>query len=156
MKKKIAALGCVVLVIVLVLIAVGAGYYMTQPKPVSQVSPQLPTDYESLAVTLVAPQDGATWPTDVEVPIHAQAVGNKPIASFELWADGALVQTQAAPGGGYAYWKWAFSRGEFDDVLLGHRVLLEADGLPQAYSNRPTVQNQCDRVLVVRHTNYEG
>jgi LysM repeat protein len=129
MKKRIAALGCVVLLIVLVLIG-GAIYYLylAQPKQLSQVSPQLPTDYESLAVTLVAPQDGTTWPTDVEIPIHAQAVGNKPVASFELWADGALVQTQGAPGEGYAAWNWAFNR-EGEHILLARAI--DADHLVQ-------------------------
>ena len=115
MRSKIVALGCGLLLIVLALIG-GAVYYFSKPSAVSQ---QLPTDFKSLAVTLVAPQDGTTWPLDVGIHIHAQAAGNKPIVSFELWIDGELAQTENASRGGFFSWNWVFSREGWGDII-GH------------------------------------
>jgi len=116
-------------VVLLVPLGAGVGYLLlTLP----DVSDQLPPDLGPILVTLSQPLNGSEAVLGVAIPVEAVAVGEAPVQSFELWVNGALVESQ--PGGGQpASALWAWAPAEAREYTLSVRAL-DASGA-SAYSN---------------------
>jgi LysM repeat protein len=94
--------------LVLVGVLVGGAFALTRIPPLQAQLAQVA--YPSV-VTVSMPLNGSVVPLNVFTTITATGYGMRPIAALELWVDGTLVETTAAPPESAltqfdAYWTW--------------------------------------------------
>jgi hypothetical protein len=127
-SRRSLALGCLGGLLLLgVLAAVAVALLVSR---IPEVSEQLPPDATPLLVNLTAPLDGSTLLLDTPAAVYAEAVGTKPVAAFELWVDGILIQVRSVPpGAGQALFSasWAWTPAETGEHVLFARAR-DADG----------------------------
>jgi LysM repeat protein len=100
-------IGCLGLAVIVLFGALGAFAFLQIP----DVAEQLPPNSSPITVTLKTPLNGANVPMDAFTTVTADSIGAQPFAALELWVDGALLKTQAAPPGSNlnpfgAFWTW--------------------------------------------------
>ncbi len=127
MRARIIVIGVVVLAVAI--IVGGIVFFATRFPGVAR---QSPLNAAPVLVNLTVPLDGAQVPLNESTSVQAQALGDQPIATLELWADGALVQTTKAQKPDqkqlFALWGWTPS-SEGDHTLVAratdaqHRVV---------------------------------
>jgi hypothetical protein len=127
-SRKSLTLGCLGSLLLLGALATVAVVLLITQIP--EISQQLPPDATPLLVNLTAPLDGSTLLLNTPVAVYAEAVGEKPVAAFELWVDGMLVQVESVtPGTGQTPFSasWAWTPTETGEHMLFARAT-DADG----------------------------
>ena len=99
MKNRIGCgrLGAVLFLLFSVLVFVTAGIFMLLESSYSRLS-QMRAQYMPPTVVIRGPESDASVPTGSYMTVSITATGVRPIASAELWMDGALQETQKSEG----------------------------------------------------------
>lgn len=116
------------LALLLLLLACGVPNF----NPAPAIAPSF-TDH--IIVSITEPLNGDAYPVSAGLSIRGEAVSNGSIARMELWADGVLFETYAAPEDGLGllvhYWTWS------PKTLGAHALMIRAydDQDRTAFSN---------------------
>ncbi|WKZ49001.1 MAG: hypothetical protein QY306_06490 [Anaerolineales bacterium] len=91
---------------ILIAFLLACGLPKGTPSPASSVETA-----QNILVSLTDPLDGEAYPISAELSVRGEAISDHAIARMELWADGELYETYAAPEDGLGllvhYWDWS-------------------------------------------------
>jgi LysM repeat protein len=108
-----------ILLIILAAAAVLAGASIIALRRIPTMSDLVQPGASSLHVSLITPPLAGIWPLDSYIPIFVSAEGGQPIKAIDLYINGSLYDSHAAPAGwagnSYAtHWNWQpGSQGQF-------------------------------------------
>jgi LysM repeat protein len=108
-----------ILLISLAAVAVLAGASIIALRRIPTMSDLVQPGASSLHVSLITPPLAGAWPLDSYIPIFVSAEGGQPVKAIDLYINGNLYDSHAAPSGwagnSYAsHWNWQpGSQGQF-------------------------------------------